>query len=321
MAEVAVLIAVYNGEAFIADAVRSALDQTVEPEVIVVDDCSTDATCAAVEAAGAGSPRLTLVRQPQNMGPGAARNRALELARADWVTVLDADDRMAPDRVERLLTLAGTGDWDMIADDIMRITDWDALDSYRRQWREGEIGRLEVGFADFIRENHRDICGEGRELGFLKPLMRRTAMEAAGLRYNEAMRLGEDYDLYARALLAGLRLLVVDPLGYYAFETPGSLSKSHSVSALEQVYRADRAMLARPGLDARSRAALRAHRQLTHRKWAWARLIEAVGNRDIGEAARCFMAPPDVIGVLLSGVFSHFFDPNHPRRAKSLSSA
>jgi len=321
MAKVAVLIAVYNGEAFIADAVRSALAQTVEPDVIVVDDCSSDATLALAEAAGEGSPRLTVVRQPRNMGPGPARNRALDLATADWVTVLDADDRMAPDRLERMLALAEAGGWDMVADDIMRITDWNNLADYRRQWRESEIGELEIGFAEFIRENHRDICGEGRELGFLKPLMRRDAIETAGLRYNEAMRLGEDYDLYARALLAGLSLLVVDPLGYYAFETPGSLSKSHSVTALEQVYRADQAMLARPGLSREARAALRAHRGLTHRKWAWARLIEAVGDRNLKEAAMCFMAPPHVIGTLVSGIFSHFFDPNHPRHAKSLPSA
>ncbi|MEM7767814.1 MAG: glycosyltransferase family 2 protein [Pseudomonadota bacterium] len=319
MAKAAVLIAVYNGADFIADAVKSALNQTIEPEVIVVDDCSTDATVAIAEAAGAGSSRLTVVRQPVNQGPGAARNRALDLATADWVTVLDADDRMAPDRLERLFAFAESGGWDMVADDIKRVTDWSALHNYRRQWREQDIGEIDVSFEFFVRENHRDICGEARELGFLKPLMRRSALEASGLRYNEAMRLGEDYDLYARALLEGQRFLVVDPLGYFAFDTPGSLSKSHSVSALEQVYRADQTLLDHPAITPAGRKAVLAHRQLTHRKWAWARLIEAVGERNLKEAALCFLAPPHVIGVLVSGVFDHFFDPNHPRRAKPAS--
>ena len=319
MARVAVLIAVYNGAAFIGDAIRSALAQTIETDVIVVDDCSTDNTVAVAEAAGEGSPRLTIVRQPRNGGPGPARNRALALAEADWVTVLDADDRMAPDRLERLLEIAEAGHWDMVADDLMRVTDWNNLSDFRRQWREEPFGQVEVGFAEFIRENHRDICGEGRELGFLKPLMRREALERSGIRYSETMRLGEDYDLYARALLSGQRMLVVDPLGYYAFDRPGSLSKSHSVTALEQVYRADQAMLAMPGTTRAGRKAVRAHRKLTHRKWAWARLINAVGEKDLKEAAMCFVAPPHVIGVLVAGIYSHFFDPEHPRHGKAAS--
>ncbi|MEM0986064.1 MAG: glycosyltransferase family 2 protein [Pseudomonadota bacterium] len=319
MAKIAVLIAVYNGAGTIADAVKSALAQTVAPDVIVVDDHSTDDTLSVARAAGEGSDRLTVVRQPRNMGPSAARNRALALTDADWVTVLDADDRMAPDRLEKLLAIAEAGDWDMVADDIKRITDWNHLEDYRRQWRETSFGQIEVGFSEFIRENHRDICGDGRELGFLKPIMRRGKLADAGLYYNEKMRLCEDYDLYARAIHAGQRFLVVDPLGYYAFDTPGSLSKAHSVNALEQVYRADQAMLSLPGLDAEARAALKAHRRLTHRKWAWVRLIEAVGERNLKEAASCFIAPPHVIGVLVRGILQHFFDPNHPRRAKSLS--
>lgn len=83
-----VIIAVFNGEKYIADALESVRAQTrpVE-EVIVVDDGSTDGTVGVVTS----FPEVTLLQQP-NRGPAAARNRAIVCARGDYLAMLDADD-------------------------------------------------------------------------------------------------------------------------------------------------------------------------------------------------------------------------------------
>src|SRR4051812_37821941 len=95
---VAVLVAAYDAEPFVGQAVRSALAQDYPHErlhVVVVDDGSRDATAVVVAAVAAQHPgRVTLVRQ-ENRGSVGAVNRAAEqpaAQTADLLAVLDADD-------------------------------------------------------------------------------------------------------------------------------------------------------------------------------------------------------------------------------------
>jgi glycosyltransferase involved in cell wall biosynthesis len=87
-ASTSVVIAAYNAEAFIAEALDSVAAQTRPVgEVIVVDDGSTDATSAVVARFG----HVRLIRQ-SNAGPAAARNAGLAVATGEYVALLDADD-------------------------------------------------------------------------------------------------------------------------------------------------------------------------------------------------------------------------------------
>lgn len=85
-----VIIPLYNKEAEVGRAIRSALSQTVAPvEIVVVDDGSTDRSAEAV--LGCGSPLVKLVSQA-NAGETAARNRGMAEASGDYYALLDADD-------------------------------------------------------------------------------------------------------------------------------------------------------------------------------------------------------------------------------------
>jgi Glycosyl transferase family 2 len=91
---VSVLIACWNAEDSIERAIRSVLDdRSIAVECVVVDDASSDRTAEIVEGLATNDSRIVLVRQPENRGVSAARNRGLELVRGEWLTLLDADDR------------------------------------------------------------------------------------------------------------------------------------------------------------------------------------------------------------------------------------
>lgn len=89
MSSVSVVIPVYNGEAFLAEAIESVLRQDPRPmEIIVVDDGSTDGTA---QIAANFIEHVKYVYQP-NSGPPAARNRGLKMVQGDVIAFLDADD-------------------------------------------------------------------------------------------------------------------------------------------------------------------------------------------------------------------------------------
>lgn len=90
----------YNYERYVGAAVASALDQTYpRTEVVCVDDGSTDGSRAVIESFG---DRVIAVFT-ENGGQGAAFNRGFERARGDIVLFLDADDRLLPEVVERVV--------------------------------------------------------------------------------------------------------------------------------------------------------------------------------------------------------------------------
>lgn len=96
------LIPAYNAEAYLGEAIESALNQTRRPdEVVIIDDGSTDNTAAV-----AGCYPVRVVTQP-NGGIVAARNRAIAEAEGELVAWLDADDIWMPDHLARLEPILG----------------------------------------------------------------------------------------------------------------------------------------------------------------------------------------------------------------------
>jgi glycosyltransferase involved in cell wall biosynthesis len=92
---VSVIIPVYNGGRFLAEALDSAFAQTYRPiEVIVVDDGSTDETAEVAHS----RPEALYLHQ-ENRGVSAARNAGLAIAEGELIALLDADDVWLPDKL------------------------------------------------------------------------------------------------------------------------------------------------------------------------------------------------------------------------------
>ncbi len=95
--QVTVIIPAYNAERTLGPTLASVLEQAgVRLECVVIDDGSTDGTADLVDRLAAADSRIVLLRQEVNSGVSAARNLALDRARGDWITFVDADDRLRP---------------------------------------------------------------------------------------------------------------------------------------------------------------------------------------------------------------------------------
>ena len=299
---ICICIAAYNAEATVARAVASALCQEHVSEVIVVDDGSADLTANAARQCDDGSGRLKVIVLEQNSGPSAARNEALAQSSADIFCVLDADDYLLPERTSRLVAF-DHGDWDLLADDILIIPQGLAEDERTELLDVPPRVLAELDVPTFVLGNISRLGRERRELGFLKPLIRRRFVEAQSLRYETSMRLGEDYALYVQALMRGAKFKVADFCGYVAVERANSLSSKHSASDLNAICAFDAACLEVTSLSDAARQALAAHQRATTRKWALARALEVRRQQGIGEALRFLAKQPRSARYVASEIF------------------
>jgi poly-beta-1,6-N-acetyl-D-glucosamine synthase len=101
-AALTILVPAYNEAASIADTIHSLQQQTVAVgEIVIVDDCSTDETAAIARRCG-----VRVLTPPQNTGSKAgAQNFALDQVRTEFTMAIDADTTLAPDAIERLLSV------------------------------------------------------------------------------------------------------------------------------------------------------------------------------------------------------------------------
>jgi glycosyltransferase involved in cell wall biosynthesis len=102
---VSILVANYNYERYIDEALDSTLRQTYAHfEVVICDDGSTDNSMRAIESYASRDSRIRYVRKA-NGGHGSALNRAFELCRGDIICLLDSDDLFLPEKVESVVNL------------------------------------------------------------------------------------------------------------------------------------------------------------------------------------------------------------------------
>jgi len=294
---VSVVMANYNGAAHIAQAMRSVLEQSLTRlELIVSDDASSDESIAIVQSMMEHDPRLSLVTSPHNTGPGATRNRALACASGEWIAVVDADDLIHAERLERLLAIATRNDADIIADDLLYFHDDGSPPRFLLPLGEEKL--LEPGVVEWIQAGRRGTP----VLGYLKPMFRASALGA--IAYDETLRVGEDFDLVLRLLLKGAQMLVV-PEPWYLYRRH-SRSTSHRLRAGEirtMIESQNRVAASLGPFSGEIDAALQLRRAGLRAALRYAELVEAVKQRQFGRIAARLATRPALL-LRLIGSFS-----------------
>lgn len=184
---VSVILAVYNGERYLSEAVRSILAQTHSRfEFIIVDDGSTDETPHLLADFARHDSRIRVVTQKNQDQPNSL-NTALRLARHDWVAVIDHDDVSLPHRLETQLRA-------LVAQPEIRV-----LGSYAIEMTaEGTDIRLRQASPTTI-EEYRILRATGQWVGMVHPsiLMHRQTILALG-GYDPNFGAAADSELWSR---------------------------------------------------------------------------------------------------------------------------
>lgn len=125
---VSIVITAYNVERWIAKAVESACRQSLkELEIIVVEDCSTDSTREVLSHIK--DRKIKTIYNDTNIGAGASRRKGIEASEGEYILLLDGDDWIEDDFVERLYNCAEEYDADIVSGGIRIINEdgsWDA---------------------------------------------------------------------------------------------------------------------------------------------------------------------------------------------------
>lgn len=205
---VSVVIPVFNGERFLAEALRSVLDQNPPPdEIIVVDDGSTDGSAALA----AQFTRVLVFQQP-NCGAGAALNLGIRHARGDLLAFLDADDRWLPGKLAaQSAVLNADATVDMVFGHV-------------RQFR-------------YVEGEGETVLNSEPQVGIVRcaMLIRRAAFDRAGA-FSEDPGLPEFIEWYVRAQAVGLRAVVLPEVVYERRIHAHNSGGGRSQEALRQSY-------------------------------------------------------------------------------------
>ena len=204
---VTVVVPCYRGGPFLREAVESVRGQSISNwELIVVSDGSSD-DFSDIEGSDS---RIRIFRQP-NRGVSIARNVGVRLARAEFIALLDEDDRMLPERLSKQL--------DAIADDDVGLchTQFEFID---------ETGRVtDVGHSNDAQ--YRDFLGGDGRIRLSSSMLRRSAFLDVG-GFNPLLPVSEDLDLFYRVARFYRVVFVPEVLAQYRIHSTNMQYHSRS---------------------------------------------------------------------------------------------
>ncbi len=215
---ISVIVPVYNGQDYIVPCIESIVSQQVtDLQIIIINDGSLDNTAQICEKLQKEYSNIQVITM-EDLGVSAARNAGLDKADGDYITFVDADDRLLPGTLLRLRKLALQTDSDIVGCGFAEWSeeaDWDRLTAAQEKTDVKEISYTGPEFIDKGILNRDTRCWS--------KLYKRDSI--AHIRFEEGMTIGEDM-LFLLAAASGVgKITISDFPGYGYFQNPGGAMK------------------------------------------------------------------------------------------------
>lgn len=220
---VSIIVPVYQAQDYLERCINSVLTQEYKNfELLLIDDGSRDASGEICDRFAKQDARVKVLHK-ENTGVSDSRNRALALAKGEYLQFLDADDWLTPDATKLFVQSAVDSGCDMVIADFYRVSG-EKLSHKGDIEKEGILSREE--FANFMMENPADFY-----YGVLwNKLFRRELVEKNGLRMEPDITWCEDFIFNLEYLRHCRTIYALQVPVYYYVKTKGSLVNSQGAS-------------------------------------------------------------------------------------------
>ena len=198
---VSVVVPVYNAGERLVPCLDSVFGQDLPAgalEIVAVDDGSTDGSGAVLDGYAAARPEVRVIHQANSGWAGRPRNVGTDAARGDYVFYLDADDRLAPTALRRMVALADEHGSDIVVVRSVPVRDGQPVRAAAMRRTTGDLD-LERAFRQLTPHK----------------LVRRSFLAEHGLRFPEGPVRLEDGILFSRAYLLARRISALGDDDYY----------------------------------------------------------------------------------------------------------
>ena len=228
---ISVIVPVYNGEAYLEACIESIKKQTYPNlEIIIVNDGSTDGTaglCAKLQDAYENVHIITT----QDEGVSAARNAGIEAAKGDFLTFVDADDRLRPQMIKTLYDCIISTDSDIAG---CRFLIWRSAEEWKKVSEENEK-ELPTAFPTIYSPDSyvRNALLQGNSRCWSK-LYRKLAIGKT--RFRTGVSIGEDMLFLMDLLVTVKKIAEIEYPGYGYFQNPhGAIRRKFMPSYMDQI--------------------------------------------------------------------------------------
>lgn len=209
MAAISVLMAVYNCDKYLREAIDSILNQTWNDfEFIIVDDGSTDNSLQILR--GYSDPRIKVITYEENRGVAHARNVGLGQCSSEYVAVIDADDIALPDRLKL---------------EYEYLSEHSEIDGVYAKCQylgmDGKLQEMEYPKAYFNYKYLKAVMIFENTISNTTVMFRRKIVEKYHLKYDETCKIGEDYRFWIEYLRYGKIVGIDKVLCYYRIRYHG----------------------------------------------------------------------------------------------------
>lgn len=201
---ISVIMPCHNASSYLESSIKSVIDQTFRDfELIIVDDASTDSSLSIAKNVSSLDNRVKVYKSDTNLGPGGARNFAIQRAQGEWLAILDSDDRFLQEKLQKQVKIIE------LSDDKLVLLGTGCF----------HINEKGDRLAEF-RYPRKSVILKNRlfRLKAFPPhstlIYRATAVQALG-GFNEAFPRAQDFDLWLRLADVGDFSCIAEPLVEY----------------------------------------------------------------------------------------------------------